>query len=313
MTTPYAARTIESPIRYVEPFRIEFQREAPSAFRAFAHRLSPRRQRPHFHLQLALCPPERRDHDSAPRRHRRRAQHRRVREFHLRRTEVARSRLGRRIQAIRALDSAPPDGGDDLREGPRLPRLHARAHRRQREVRCAGDLALQSRDARAFPRRERSPRRRREPFALRFRVPREPGETVRSPTPSTASNPRLAADIEDFALLRSDGMPTYHLASCADDADLRISHIIRGQDHLIEHVQARPDLRSAGVHAAAVRASAPAGRARRNQALEAPPWSGRQRHHLSRRRISARSLHQLSVPARLVAQERSRTDDASRS
>jgi glutamyl-tRNA synthetase len=41
-----------------------------------------------------------------------------------------------------------------------------------------------------------------------------------------------AADIEDFALLRSDGMPTYHLASCADDADLRISHIIRGQDHL---------------------------------------------------------------------------------
>jgi len=40
------------------------------------------------------------------------------------------------------------------------------------------------------------------------------------------------ADIEDFALLRSDGMPTYHLASCADDADLRISHIIRGQDHL---------------------------------------------------------------------------------
>ena len=38
--------------------------------------------------------------------------------------------------------------------------------------------------------------------------------------------------MEDFALLRSDGMPTYHLASCVDDADLRISHIIRGQDHL---------------------------------------------------------------------------------
>jgi glutamyl-tRNA synthetase len=38
--------------------------------------------------------------------------------------------------------------------------------------------------------------------------------------------------VEDFALLRSDGMPTYHLASCVDDADLRISHIIRGQDHL---------------------------------------------------------------------------------
>jgi glutamyl-tRNA synthetase len=43
---------------------------------------------------------------------------------------------------------------------------------------------------------------------------------------------KASADIEDFVLLRSDGMPTYHLASCADDADLRISHVIRGQDHL---------------------------------------------------------------------------------
>ena len=43
---------------------------------------------------------------------------------------------------------------------------------------------------------------------------------------------KSTADIEDFALLRTDGMPTYHMASCADDADLRISHIIRGQDHL---------------------------------------------------------------------------------
>jgi glutamyl-tRNA synthetase len=43
---------------------------------------------------------------------------------------------------------------------------------------------------------------------------------------------KACVDIEDFALLRSDGMPTYHLASCADDADLSISHVIRGQDHL---------------------------------------------------------------------------------
>ena len=43
---------------------------------------------------------------------------------------------------------------------------------------------------------------------------------------------KLADEVEDFALLRSDCMPTYHLASCVDDAELRISHIIRGQDHL---------------------------------------------------------------------------------
>ena len=70
-----------------------------------------------------------------------------------------------------------------------------------------------------------------ESFALRFRVPRE-GQVVRFTDAVYGEQMKAGADIEDFALLRSDGMPTYHLASCADDADLRISHIIRGQDHL---------------------------------------------------------------------------------
>jgi len=71
-----------------------------------------------------------------------------------------------------------------------------------------------------------------EPFALRFRVPREGGQEIRFNDAVYGEQVKSAADIEDFALLRSDGMPTYHLASCADDADLRISRIIRGQDHL---------------------------------------------------------------------------------
>jgi len=71
-----------------------------------------------------------------------------------------------------------------------------------------------------------------EPFALRFRVPRGTGEQVRFADSVYGEQVKAADDIEDFALLRSDGMPTYHLASCADDLDLRISHIIRGQDHL---------------------------------------------------------------------------------
>ena len=71
-----------------------------------------------------------------------------------------------------------------------------------------------------------------EPFALRFRVPRGIGEQVSFSDAVYGEQRKAADDIEDFALLRSDGMPTYHLASCADDADLRISHIIRGQDHL---------------------------------------------------------------------------------
>jgi len=71
-----------------------------------------------------------------------------------------------------------------------------------------------------------------ESFALRFRVPRGRDEQVRFTDAVYGEQVKLADDIEDFALLRSDGMPTYHLASCADDIDLRISHIIRGQDHL---------------------------------------------------------------------------------
>ena len=70
-----------------------------------------------------------------------------------------------------------------------------------------------------------------EKFALRFRVPRD-GQIVRFVDAVYGEQEKAGVDIEDFALVRSDGMPTYHLASCADDADLRISHIIRGQDHL---------------------------------------------------------------------------------
>jgi glutamyl-tRNA synthetase len=71
-----------------------------------------------------------------------------------------------------------------------------------------------------------------ESFALRFRVPRGSGDQVRFNDAVYGEQSKAADDIEDFALLRSDGMPTYHLASCADDIDLRISHVIRGQDHL---------------------------------------------------------------------------------
>jgi glutamyl-tRNA synthetase len=71
-----------------------------------------------------------------------------------------------------------------------------------------------------------------EPFALRFRVPRGRERHIQFRDAVYGDQSKSTADIEDFALLRSDGMPTYHLASCADDADLRISHIIRGQDHL---------------------------------------------------------------------------------
>jgi glutamyl-tRNA synthetase len=71
-----------------------------------------------------------------------------------------------------------------------------------------------------------------EPFALRYRVPRGEGRALSFADAVYGPQSKLADEVEDFALLRSDGNPTYHLASCADDADLRITTIIRGQDHL---------------------------------------------------------------------------------
>lgn len=40
------------------------------------------------------------------------------------------------------------------------------------------------------------------------------------------------AALDDFVLLRSDGSPTYHLSVVADDLDMGVTHVIRGEDHL---------------------------------------------------------------------------------
>lgn len=71
-----------------------------------------------------------------------------------------------------------------------------------------------------------------EPFVLRFKVPRESRDEVVVEDLVYGRVSKATSDIEDFALLRSTGMPTYHMASCADDVDLRITHILRGQEHL---------------------------------------------------------------------------------
>ena len=107
-------------------------------------------------------------------------------------------------------------------------------------------------------------------------------------------------------------MPTYHLASCADDADLRISHIIRGQDHLTNTFKHVLIFEAAGAtppqFAHLPLLIAPGW----HQAFQAPARPGGQRDHLSRFRFSAAGLREFPVPAGLVAQGRSRTYDAAR-
>ncbi len=68
------------------------------------------------------------------------------------------------------------------------------------------------------------------PFAVRLKAPRA-GETViddRVQGKVTFRNDQL----DDMILLRSDGTPTYMLAVVADDHDMGVTHVIRGDDHL---------------------------------------------------------------------------------
>ena len=39
-------------------------------------------------------------------------------------------------------------------------------------------------------------------------------------------------ELDDFVIMKSDGMPTYNFACVVDDALMKISHVIRGDDHI---------------------------------------------------------------------------------
>ena len=68
-----------------------------------------------------------------------------------------------------------------------------------------------------------------EPFAIRFRV--LPGKTAFKDRVFGAIEVDHSI-LEDFVLLRSDGIPTYHLGVVVDDLDMEITHVIRGADHI---------------------------------------------------------------------------------
>lgn len=68
-----------------------------------------------------------------------------------------------------------------------------------------------------------------DPCAIRFRIPKD----------KTSFSDHVFGEIEvenaileDFVLLRSDGIPTYHLGVVVDDLDMGITHVIRGADHI---------------------------------------------------------------------------------
>jgi len=69
-----------------------------------------------------------------------------------------------------------------------------------------------------------------EPAVVRFRNPRQGSvvfeDVVRGRV--EISN----AELDDLIIARSDGTPTYNLTVVADDVDMGISHVVRGEDHI---------------------------------------------------------------------------------
>jgi glutamyl-tRNA synthetase len=68
-----------------------------------------------------------------------------------------------------------------------------------------------------------------EPFAVRFRMP---DEHIRFHDLVRGDMDFPPDALDDYILLRSDGSPTYHMSVVCDDIDMRITHVIRGEDHL---------------------------------------------------------------------------------
>jgi len=69
-----------------------------------------------------------------------------------------------------------------------------------------------------------------EPYTVRFRVPE--GET-RFTDHVRGEVVFQNKEVDDWVMLRSDGSPTYNFVVVCDDADMQITHVLRGEEHLV--------------------------------------------------------------------------------
>jgi len=67
------------------------------------------------------------------------------------------------------------------------------------------------------------------PFVVRLRMP---DDNIRFQDIVRGDMDFPPDALDDFILLRSDGTPTYHMSVVVDDIDMRVTHVIRGEDHL---------------------------------------------------------------------------------
>jgi glutamyl-tRNA synthetase len=68
------------------------------------------------------------------------------------------------------------------------------------------------------------------PYVIRLKVPRN--EEIRFHDIIRGWVTVNSSQVDDKVLLKSDGMPTYHLAHIVDDIEMKISHAVRGEEWL---------------------------------------------------------------------------------
>lgn len=68
------------------------------------------------------------------------------------------------------------------------------------------------------------------PYVIRLKV--DPGQTVSFKDIVRDQVQFNTNELDDKVLLKSDGLPTYHFANVVDDHEMKISHVIRGEEWL---------------------------------------------------------------------------------
>jgi len=68
------------------------------------------------------------------------------------------------------------------------------------------------------------------PHVVRFKVPDGEALTVTDCVVGDVTVQRT--EVDDFVIFKGDGYPTYHFAVVVDDALMKVTHVLRGQEHL---------------------------------------------------------------------------------
>ena len=147
-------------------------------------------------------------------------------------------------------DEGPDTGGDfgPYRQSERLPIYREAADRlvaagkaypcfcdaarldaARETAKAAGEASHYDRRCAGLDPAEASARAKAEPHVIRFRLPE--GE-VRVQDIVRGEVVFQSDMVGDFVLLRASGLPVYNFACVVDDAAMRISHVLRGEDHL---------------------------------------------------------------------------------